>query len=199
MGRKDCGHREVRAGLSMRLTPGPERAETGPDGSPLGSSAGRAAHRPVCALSQLCGWRRGTYGWAVSAVQAGPSADLSRAAFFRPGLSLQTGAPRGPWDPVRRAQSPGVGGSCLSSQPLEDGVGPPLPLSWAGQPAATPSPPGGVHSCSNLAPLDPRAQGGGGGWPRQRFPRRKLRERNEDVQPTGSVHASARGGQAVSP
>ena len=68
----------------------------------------------------------------------------------------------------------------------------------ADQPAAAPAPPGGVHTRRNLAPLNPRAQGGGGGWSRQRFPRRKLRERNEDVQPTGSVHASARGGQAVS-
>ena len=54
MGRKDCGHREVRARPSMRLTPGPERAETGPDGSASGelgrAGSSQASLRPLPAV-----------------------------------------------------------------------------------------------------------------------------------------------------
>ena len=51
-----------------------------------------------------------------------------------------------------------MGGSRLSSQPLKDGLGPPLPLVGQVSPLPPPLQPGSVHSLGNLAPLDLRAQ-----------------------------------------
>lgn len=114
--RKDGSPEERAAGRERDSALGLKVRKRGLTAQSPGSSAGRAAHRPVCVPS----WLRGERGAEADTRVGGlccpgwPSAELSRAAFFRAGpgrlgLGLQTGAeqfsssrsPSGPWDPAR--------------------------------------------------------------------------------------------------